>query len=278
MRNSTALMDTGSLSSEQSLGLVAAIAFHAALLASLVMNPVRAPVIAPPERISVTLAEDVGHTSTSPEPQAAPAPETAPMIGEALEPEVQPVPLPEPKPLPVIKPQGSLAPAKLPSIKPLPRAIPSAAPSHTAQRIIPKSSGASKIGSDFLQGVAGAPASGTARNLPAAAIGASVRSALSGAIARELKPHWQGKVPQGAEAEKLVTVLAWNLNSDGSLAGTPRVVRQDGITDANRSQAARHAEQAIRSVQLAAPFNLPAEYYEAWKRVGPISFDKRLSQ
>jgi hypothetical protein len=105
-----------------------------------------------------------------------------------------------------------------------------------------------------------------------------VRSALIGAVSREIKPHWQGRVPQGVDTDKLVTVLAWDMREDGSLAGPPRVVRQEGINDANRAQAARHAEEARRAVQLAAPFNLPAEYYSAWRRVSDFRFDKRLSQ
>jgi hypothetical protein len=84
--------------------------------------------------------------------------------------------------------------------------------------------------------------------------------------------------PQGAEAELLVTILSWDLNPDGSLAGNPRLVRQEGITDANRAQAARHVEQAIRAVRLAAPFNLPDELYPAWKRVIAFRFDRKLSQ
>jgi hypothetical protein len=55
-------------------------------------------------------------------------------------------------------------------------------------------------------------------------------------------------------------------------------VGQQGITDANRPQAQRHAEQAIRAVELAAPFDLPAKYYSAWKRVASFRFDRRLSQ
>lgn len=136
--------------------------------------------------------------------------------------------------------------------------------------------GGSRLGHDFLKGVPGAQATDAARSPPAAAIGPAVQSALSGAISRELKPHWTA--PQGADAEKLVTILAWSLNRDGSLAGMPQVVRQEGITDANRPQAARHAEQAIRAIQLAAPFNLPAEYYDAWRRVGSFRFDRKLSQ
>lgn len=111
---------------------------------------------------------------------------------------------------------------------------------------------------------------------PAALIGPAVQSALAGSISRQLKPHWI--VPQGADAEKLVTILSWNLNRDGSLAGTPQVVRQEGVNEMNRAQAARHAEQAIRAVQLAAPFNLSDEYYDAWKRVATFRFDRKLSQ
>ena len=52
--------------------------------------------------------------------------------------------------------------------------------------------------------------------------------------------------------------------------------RQTGVTSVNAAQKDRHAEQAIRAVQLAAPFNLPEEYYDAWKRVSSFRFDKRL--
>ena len=124
----------------------------------------------------------------------------------------------------------------------------------------------------------GAAGKAASPNPPAAAIGPAVKASLVGAISREIKPQWQGKVPQGIDSEKLVTVLAWDLNPDGSLAGNPRVVRQEGITDANRAQAPRHAEQAIRAVKLAAPFSLPPEYYAAWKRISEFRFDRRLSQ
>jgi hypothetical protein len=107
-------------------------------------------------------------------------------------------------------------------------------------------------------------------------MGPAVRSSLAGAISRQLKPRWVA--PQGADAELLVTILAWDMNPDGSLKGAPHVVRQEGITDANRAQASRHAEQAIRAVRLAAPFDLPDQYYDAWKRVASFRFDRKLSQ
>lgn len=276
-------MAVADLRSEERIGLILAVMAHAGLLALLVLHPPNPPTIPPPERMTVTLSDNVGLTSTSPEPQAKAAPDMAPLIGEVPEPEPAAQPLPQPVPIPT--PQPRVVPAPEPKPKPIPRAVPSpkpvakpsAAPAPRVSQNPPvKKPGASRIGSDFLPGVPGAQASGASRNPPAAAIGPAVQSALAGAISRQLKPRWAA--PQGAEAEKLVTILAWSLNRDGSLAGTPRVVRQEGITDANRPQAPRHAEQAVRAVQLAAPFDLPEQYYDAWKRVGSFRFDKRLSQ
>jgi hypothetical protein len=160
---------------------------------------------------------------------------------------------------------------------PAPR--PNARPTTTPPRTQPPKTGTpggARLGSDFLKGVPNAAATGTSSLLPASQIGAAERSSLASAISRELKPRWVA--PQGAEAEKLVTILAWDLNDDGSLAGSPRVVRQEGITEANRAQAQRHAEQAIRAVRLAAPFDLPPQLYNAWKRITAFRFDRRLSQ
>ena len=259
------MMQASRLHREQRLGLVVAILAHAGLLTLLVLEPPRQTVAPPPERMSVTLSDQVALTSTSPEPAAEPAPDTAPELGMV------------PEPLALVTPQPALQPEPRPvepaarSPLPLPRASQSPAPSPR-----PRTATASTIGSDFLKGVPGAQASGTARTSPAAGIGPAEQASLASTISRQLKPRWAA--PQGAEAEKLVTILAWSMNPDGSLAGAPRVVRQDGITDANRPQAARHAEQAIRTVQLAAPFDLPAEYYDAWKRVASFRFDRRLSQ
>ena len=297
-------MAEAALRSEERIGLVVALAAHVGLAALLLWQPKSAPVVLPPERIEVTISDDVGLTSTSPDPQAEAAPDLAPDIGEppAPEPEaIEPAPRPEPpkpvakveppkpvppkpEPRPVPKPtmrpeppkpvaRPTMRPAARPSVAPV--AKPAARPAAPSAKPA-VSSGGSRIGSDFLQGVQGARTTGAATNPPAAAIGPAVQSALSGAITRQLKPRWAA--PQGADAEKLVTILSWSLNRDGSLAGSPRVVRQEGITDANRPQAARHAEQAIRAVELAAPFQLPGEYYDAWKRVASFRFDKRLSQ
>jgi outer membrane biosynthesis protein TonB len=294
------------LRSEERIGLVVAIVAHVGLAALLLWHPKSTPVVTPPERIEVTISDDVGLTSTSPQPQAEAAPDIAPDIGEpppepeAVEPAPQPEPPkpiakpepPRPEPRPVRKPtmrpepprpvarptmrpvpRPSAAPAAKPAAKPVAR--PATRPSVADAFRQTTTPGGSKVGADFLKGVQGAKTNGPAPAPAAAAIGPAVQSALAGAIRRQLKPRWAA--PQGADAEQLVTYLTWSLNRDGSLAGPPRLLRQEGVNDANRPQAARHVEQAIRAVQLAAPFQLPGEYYDAWKRVGSFRFDKGLS-
>jgi hypothetical protein len=191
------------------------------------------------------------------------APDLAPTLGEAA-----------PQPVPTVDPK--VVPAPAPKVA-APRTPPKVSPAATPQpRQRPdKPAGASRIGSDFHKGVGG-DSRGTSQNAPAAKAGPQVAASLAQAISRQLKPHWSA--PQGVYADQQVTVLSFDLAEDGSLAGRPRVVSQSGVTDANRAQKARHAEQAIRAVQLAAPFDLPAKYYSLWKHVASFRFDRRLSQ
>ena len=246
---------------EERIGLLAAVIAHGAVIALLVMRPLGGDIVMPPERIAVTLSDEVGLVSTSPDPFSDAAPDVAPTIGdesavEPVAPEV--VQVREPYPAAVRPARVAEQSPSLPATRPLQRA------------------GGSRLGNNFLEGVRGGTATQGKGGPRAEAIGPNVRSALSGAITRQLKPHWIA--PQGVDVEQLVTVLAWNLNEDGSLAGPPRVIRQFGITAANRTQANRHAEQAVRAVQLAAPFQLPPNHYDSWKRVSAFRFDKRLSQ
>lgn len=274
------------LNGEERIGLALSVAAHAGLLAFLVLRPETGDVVLPPERIEVTLSDEVGLTSTSPDPFEGAAGQVAPQLGEeapaqaAAEQPLQAVEAPAPVPAPVSRSAPAPAPAPRATSRPAPRQTSAPAPQRTSTPApAPTRSvrtGGSRIGSDFLEGAASADASGSSSSARAAEIGPRVRSALAGQISRELKPHWSA--PQGADAEDLVTILAWNLNRDGSLDGSPRLVRQLGVNDVNRAQAPRHVEQAIRAVQLAAPFDLPAEYYDGWKRVSGFRFDKRLSQ
>lgn len=250
-----------SLRSEERIGLGVAVALHLALVAALIFQPGGPKPFPMPERMVVSLSNEVALKSTAPRPaeqaQAAIAPTLAPEPAPAPQP--QPAAQAKPRPSPLEKP-AQPAPAK-PQAKPAPPAT--------------KKGGGSRIGNDFLKGASSGERSATDA-LPASAIGADAKASLRQAINRQLRPHWSA--PSGVDVDLLVTFLTFDLNPDGSLAGPPRMVRQDGVNEANRAQAGRHAEQAIRAVQLAAPFDLPPQYYNAWKHISKWSFDRKLSQ
>ena len=285
------------LSPEEKIGVVVAIVLHAGLVAWLALAPSRSTFQTPPERMTVSLSDEIAPEATSPEPLAQAAPETAPTLGEAApEPEPLPVvtppepqprvvasPLPRPappvarpSPRPVAKPVAK--PSAKPAAKPVAKAPakPAAATDTRTRRRPDAPAGASRVGNDFLKGIPGGETRGATAQTPSAArVGPQVAASLRQAVARQLKPRWVA--PQGAEADQLVTLVRFSLNRDGTLAGRPSVVSQSGVTDANRAQQARHAEQAIRAVQLAQPFDLPDEFYAQWKTV-TSRFDRKLSQ
>jgi hypothetical protein len=248
------------LRSEERLGLAVAVLLHVALVAALVLQPGKPKPFPMPERMVVSLSSEVGLKSTSPKP----AEQAQAAIAPTLAPEPAPEPRPEPKPVPkpVVKPVPAVAAKPLkPETKPAPP--------------VTKKGGGSRIGNDFLKGLA----SGDRKSdtlMPASAIGADAKASLKQAIARQIQPHWSA--PQGVDADLLVTVLTFDLKPDGSLAAPPRVVMQSGETPANRPQVGRHAELAIRAVQLAAPFDLPPQYYNAWKHVAQWRFDRNMSR
>ena len=307
-------MAWATLRREERIALIAAVAAHLGVLAVLVLRPASPPP-PPPVRMSVTLSDATGPTETAPRQAPANA-DLAPTLGTAAPqralapaptPVVKPAPVhavpvpvpPPPRPHPVAAPRPAPPPpthtAKARPPEPTPRPKPEVRPERHAApdsdpiaRAIaaahdqprpakPKGPvGGNRIGADFLKGLSAANTTSRSNGAPAKSIGADARAALSGAIARQLKPHWVA--PQGVDADKLVTILAFDLNPDGSLAGKPQVVSQQGINDSNRPQAARHAEQAIRAVELAAPFTLPAEYYSLWHHIPSARFDRNLSQ
>lgn len=266
-------MERTGIRAEERTGLIIAVALHLALLAALVIQALfEAPRMPKVERMTVSLAEDVGLEATAPDPVPESAAAIAPTLSDS----------------PAPAPQILEAPSKPVVERPTPRVqspVPAPAKVATPRRETPRDStppkssekgGGSRIGSDFLAG-SGDSTSTSETRVPASKIGAGAKASLVQAIARRIKPKWQP--PSGQDVDQITTYLRFRLNPDGSLAGRPEVVRQTGINDVNRAQASRHAEQAIRAVQLAAPFDdLPPEYYEAWKNITSFSFDWKLSQ
>ncbi|WP_066555397.1 hypothetical protein [Croceicoccus bisphenolivorans] len=253
------------------LGLGIAVALHVVLLIVLVAWDKDAPSMPAPDRIAVTVSDEIALESISPNPMANPAPSVGAEVGETQLPAEQQEAaqaalreVAEPRPALVPTPSQSSAPSP-------PKAAAKPAPDRSERRRPDAPSRGSRLGNDFLTGTGG---SGSDADQPAERAGPLTAASLSSAISRQLRPHWTA--PQGVDAEKLVTVLAWEMNRDGSLRGRPRVVSQSGVTDANSAQKDRHAELAIRAVQLAAPFDLPDEYYDTWKNVREFRFDRRL--
>jgi len=299
-------MQASTFRREERIGLAVAFVLHVLLVIVLLVQPDHTPTIRPAERMTVNLASEVSMEATAPDPVAesraamAPTlsdnPAPAPVEAEApplpAEPVARPVervqtPAPAPAARPVARPRPVPAPAPARAQpRPQPRAQPAPAPAPGPARAAPRPaqpaparpaapSGGSRLGDDFLEG-SGASTRTEETRVPASQIGASTKASLIQAIIRQIRPHWSA--PQGVDAELLVTQLSFRLNPDGSLNGRPRVISQSGETASNRPQKDLHAERAIRAVQLAAPFDLPAEYYNAWQTIDGARFDRNLAR
>ena len=260
------------LRSDERAGLLVALILHLLILAALfVQGLLPAPSFDKPERMTVSLAEDVGLEATAPDPVAESREAVAPTLSDS------PAPAPDqPSPLETSAPQPRIqSPAPVPATRPDTRERRRPDPPRT--QTPPRSSersGGSRLGDNFLEG-SGDSATTNETRVPASKIGASAKASLFQAVARQLRVHW--RPVDGADRELLVSKVRFRLNPDGTLAGAPTLVGQRGVTDSNRTQAPRHGENAIRAVQLAAPFDLPAEYYEAWKVI-TVDFDWSLSR
>jgi outer membrane biosynthesis protein TonB len=277
-------------------------------VAVLLQQAVRTEVLTFPERMDVSLVSEVGLEAASREPVPESRQQIAPTLGEAAPPppaeaapappppqtervQVAPPPPPKPQPRPTPAARPSAKPSPKPSVAPSPRASsspsprastapaprasasPAPAPRATSAATTVRKAGGSRIGDDFLSG-AGSSTTSNQTRAPAAAFGAADRAALSSAITRQIRPHWNA--PSGADAEKLVSIVSWDLNPDGTLKGRPRCkVDPASITESNQPQASLHCERAIRAVQLAAPFDLPEQFYDRWKAL-EWQFDRRL--
>lgn len=260
-----------SLRREERIGLAVAAGLHVALVLAFLLQPDSREDIEPAQRMTVNLASEIGLEAAAPEPVAESRASIAPTLSD------EPAPPAEtgeigPRPQPTIQPR--LAPpvaTKQPApADARPRRRPDAPSSASAKR----KAGGSQLGDNFLAGMGDSTKTSETR-APAAALGASAKASLLQGIVREIKPHWQP--PSGPDVDQLVSKVRFRLNPDGSLAGRPTLVGQRGETDSNRAQAGRHGEQAIRAVQLAAPFDLPEQHYAAWKTV-TLDFDWKLAQ
>ena len=284
-------MERTGINREERTGLIVAVVLHLALFALLLVQGLfPAPTIDPPQRMTVSLAEEVGMEATAPDPVTESRASTAPTL------EINPAPAPAQE-LPVPPQVSRPVPPQVQSPVPPPsarsntqarrrpdpprtesRSQPSETRAPQRSQTPPQSSqrsGGSRLSDNFLDG-AGSSTTTDETRIPASRIGSSAKASVIQALIRQIRPHWTA--PQGVDAELLVTELDFDLNEDGSLKGAPRIRSQAGETDSNRPQRSLHAERAIRAVQLAAPFDLPPEYYNAWKSIRGARFDRNLSR
>ncbi len=251
-----------------------AVAMHAGIVALLLLQPAPPPLADIEPRMTVSLASEVSLEATAPrvtlesreaiaptqsDRSVAPSEEVEADAGEQTPSETTPPP-------PSSTQRASVE--REPETEPR-----SARDSASQSSQSPRKAEGSRIGEDFLSG-SGSSSDSDETGAPAATFGRTERAALSSAITRQLRPHWNA--PTGVDAEKLVSVVSWKLNPDGSLKGRPTCRnRASSITASNRPQAGLHCERAIRAVQLAAPFTLPEQFYSRWDDL-EWQFDRRL--
>lgn len=233
------------------LGTGAALAFHAALIGALTMSlaSVAPKPEAPSMEVELVDSDEIALTAAAPQPLASPPPPSqAPEIGEK---QVEPTPAPvvEPAPAP---PQPAVRAA--PSVRPTPPQRPVARP---APRV-------SRVGDDFLKGIADAPDSprSEAKPAPAAAtFSAAAKAIVDQAIKRQIQPCADRQVALGPGAERIRVVLNLRLDRSGRLSRPPTVVRTSGVDDDNARYEELVKDQAIAVYRACSPLRLPAELY-----------------
>jgi outer membrane biosynthesis protein TonB len=276
----------------EATGLGVATVGHVALLAALTYGVATTPMpVTKSDPIEVAFVEETGLESASPTPTAVePAPLAGPQDGPPAPampapPEVQQVRAPEPQ----LQPQPQPQPQALPQPQPRPqprRAIPKPVGAKPQQKPAPpKTSPAPPRRAapsrdprglnDVVNGLNERQSSSRSTTPPATAVGADVKASLGRLVRDQLRPHW--KSPSGADAELLRTELSIWLARDGSVSRV-EVIGTTGQTPSNRPQVKLHQDQALRAVKLASPFKLPDKFYDAWKYLSPIGFDRKLSR
>ncbi|MCI1142024.1 hypothetical protein MOP88_06455 [Sphingomonas sp. WKB10] len=130
--------------------------------------------------------------------------------------------------------------------------------SETAKAARPRGS---RLGDNFLAGLTSEKSTSTSTAPRAAKIDARALAGIIDAIERQIRPCAMRQVNPGPGANEILTVLDLRLNEDGSLAATPKMVRQSGITDENERYKQRVIDLGIAAFKGCSPLKLPPEYY-----------------
>ena len=240
-------------------GLGVSVVGHLALLLLALLalrNVTQAPPPSPPA-IEVSFVDQIAATSAAPQPSPAPAAAArAPELGPVED--AAPAPAP-PTPAPP-QPRAAEAPAPTPAPTPPSRARTRPAPQAPAGT--GQATRRPGLGDLDPRSFGRDPASHS-NSPPAATMSAQAAADIAQAITRQVQPCADRQVIPGPGAERIRTAIALRLNRDGSLAGRPRVVGQNGVDDENRRYASRVADLAIATFTGCAPLRgLPQELYD----------------
>ncbi len=260
-------------------GVFASLLFHLAILgAAFVSLPsswrpdVEAEPYIPLELIAeaeLDLTTSVPAAAPEPIAEEEPEPEPEPIIEEEPAPEPGPVaaePEPEPEPEPVTVVEAAPEPEPTP-----PKKQPTVKPQRTAELDLDALSKLVDKSRDDSAATAREAPSQTAETADRAhrKVGAGDRLTASDEtkIRAALRRCWNSNVIIGApEPEKLLVVIDFVLNPDGTLVAPPKVVNQLQINlSGNRFWKVAERE-AVAAVVKCAPYDfLPADRYETWK-------------
>jgi len=222
-------------------GTGAALLFHVVLIGALSMSLAQVASVPEPPAMEVDFVEDVGLTAAAPQSIAVPPPPSqAPEIGEA-EP-IEPVPTIQPVQTPTIAPAPAPARPKPPA-KPAPRV--------------------SRIGDDFLKGIADSPSRSEAPPKPSAkTFSATARASVGQAILRQVQPCADRQPYIGEGANQVRLTINLKLARNGRLIRPPVVLRTSGDPDLRTKYGDLLEDQVRRIFADCTPLRLPAELYD----------------
>ena len=242
------------------LGTGAALAFHVLLIGALSIGLARVTSTPEPPSMEVEFIDEVAMEAAAPTPIAPPPPASqAPEIGKA-EPELptpEPVVAPPP-PAPRVVPKPAPRAPERASAKPTPRpATPAAArPAKPAPR-------ASRIGDDFLKGIADSDSTSDAPATPAAkTFNATARTSVGQAILRQVQPCADRQPFIGEGADQIRLRINLKLARSGRLTRPPTVLGMTGDPDLRAKYGDLLEDQVRRIFAQCTPLRLPADLYD----------------
>jgi hypothetical protein len=236
-------------------GTGAALAFHVVLIAALTLSLAHVNSMPEPPSMEVEFVEDVGLQSAAPTSIATPPPASqAPDMGEAPPDEPAPAPLP-----PATQPR--VAPAPTP--RPVQRVQPRPAPAKPAPRV-------SRIGDDFLKGIADSPSKSDAPAKPAApTYNATARASIGQSIIRQAQRCADRQPFLGEGANQVRLTVNLKFNRSGRLARPPSILGTRGDSGDVAKYGELLEDQVRRIFADCSPFRLPADLYDTpnggWK-------------